>query len=249
MEIEEVKPKPNEFPNNRLWLLYGAPKTGKTTFASTWDNPLVIDLENGANNIECTRVRPRTMKELKEALTMKEINDYDTIIIDSVDILYSFIERNTITTLNKSGKTNYGYIGSFQFGSGWAHAKNSMKSWIYEFIIPLLQADKNVVIIGHEKSEVVKREGKEDETKYNISLPGQTGTLVTSLCEAIGRIHIAKGKHMISFSPAHDLGGSRIKALAGRVIPLNIKVMRSVIEKYTPKPAKTMGEIVDQAKE
>jgi hypothetical protein len=249
MEIEKVIPKPNKFPNNRLFLIYGAPKTGKTTFASTWNNPLIIDLENGANNIECTRVRPRTMKELKETLTMKEIDTYDTIVIDSLDILYSFIERNTISTLNKQNKTNYSYIGAFQFGSGWAHAKNSMKSWIFEFIIPLLQNDKNIILIGHEKAETIKRENKEDETKYNISLPGQTGTLVTSLCEAIGRVHIKSGKHMISFSPAHDLGGSRIKALAGRDMPLNIKVMTNVIEKYTPKQAKTMGEIVDQAKE
>jgi len=249
MEIEKIVPKVNEFPDNRLWLVYGAPKTGKTTFASTWKNPLIIDLENGSNNIECTRVRPRTMKELKDALTMKEIADYDTIVVDSMDIIYSFIERNTISVLNKQLKTNYSYIGSFPMGSGWAHSKNSLKSWIFEYVIPLTQNDKNVIIIAHEKSENVKREGKEDETKYNIALPGQTATLVTSLCEAIGRVHIKAGKHMISFSPAHDLGGSRIKALAGRDMPLNIKVMQNVIAKYTPKKAQTMGEIVDQAKE
>lgn len=249
MKIETVIPKANEFPDNRLWLVYGAPKTGKTTFAATWKNPLIIDLENGTNNIECNRVRPRTMKELKESLTMKEIDNYDTIVIDSMDIIYSFIERNTIATLNKQLKTSYSYVGSFPMGSGWAHSKNSMKSWIFEYVIPLTQNDKNVIIIAHEKSENVKREGKEDETKYNIALPGQTATLVTSLCEAIGRVHIKNGKHMISFSPAHDLGGSRIKALAGRDMPLNIKVMTNVIEKYTPKQAKTMGEIVDQAKE
>lgn len=248
MEIEKIVPKPNEFPSNRLWLAYGAPKTGKTTFAATWDNPLIIDLENGANNIECTRVTPRTMKELRDALTMKEIDDYDTIIIDSLDIVYSFIERNTIATLNKQLKTNYSYIGSFPMGSGWAHSKNSMKAWIFEYVIPVTQNNKNVIIIAHEKSETVKREGKEDETKFNIALPGQTATLVTSLCEAIGRVHIKGGKHMLSFSPAHDLGGSRIRALAGRDMPLNIKVMKSVIEKYVPKPAKTMGEIVDQTK-
>jgi hypothetical protein len=249
MEIEEVIPEHNKFPNNRMWLLFGSPKVGKTTFAASWKNPLIVDLENGANNVECNRVRPRTMKELKEAMTMKEINDYDTVVIDSLDILYNFLERNTIATLNRQNKTNYSYIGAFQFGSGWAHAKNSMKSWIYEFIIPLLQADKNVILIAHEKSETIKREGKDDETRFNISLPGQTGSLVTSLCEAIGRVYIKNGKHVISFSPAHDISGSRIKALAGRDIPLNIKIMQSVIGKYVEKPAKTMSEIVDQAKE
>lgn len=249
MEIETVKPKPSEFPNNRLWLVYGAPKTGKTTFSASWDEALIIDLENGANDIECTRVRPRTMKELKDSLTMSEIRDYNTIVVDSLDIVYSLVERNTIATLNKTLKTNYSYVGSFPMGAGWSHAKNSMKSWMFEYIIPLMQDDKNVILIGHEKSETVKRAGKEDETKYGISLPGQTGTLVTSLADAIGRVHIKNSKHMISFSPSQDLGGSRIKALAGRDIPLNIKVMRTVIEKYVPKPAKGMKEIVEQASE
>lgn len=247
MEIESVKPKPNKFPNNRLWLIYGAPKTGKTTFSSVWNKSIIIDLENGANDIECTRVRPRTMKELKDALTLPELKNYNTIVVDSLDIVYSLIERNTIATLNKQMKTNYNYVGSFPMGAGWAHAKNSVKSWIFEFIIPLMQDNKNVIFIAHEKSEVVKRQGKEDETKYGISLPGQTGTLVTSLSDVIGRVHIKNGKHMISFSPSHDLGGSRIKALAGRDIPLNIKVVKSIIDKYTPKPTKGIKEIVEQA--
>lgn len=245
MEIETVQPQPNKFPSNRLWLIYGRPKVGKTTFTATWNKPLILDLENGANDIECNRVRPRTLKELKDALTMPELKDYNTVVIDSLDIIYSLMERNTISILNKQLKTNYNYIGSFPMGAGWAHTKNSMKSWVFEYIIPIMQDDKNVIFIAHEKSEVVKRQGKEDETKYGISLPGQTGTLITSLCDAIGRVHIKNSKHMISFSPAHDLGGSRIKALAGKDIPLNIKIMRSVIEKYTPKPIKGMKEIVD----
>lgn len=249
MEIEMVKPEPSKFPKNRLWLIYGSPKTGKTTFSSMWDESLIIDLENGANDIECARVRPRTLKELKESLIMKELKDYNTIVVDSLDIVYSLIERNTISVLNKQMKTNYSYIGSFAMGAGWAHSKNSMKSWVFESIIPLTQDNKNVIFIAHEKSETVKREGKEDETKYNISLPGQTGTLITSLCDAIGRVHIKNGKHMLSFSPAHDLGGSRIKALAGHDIPLSFKVMKNVIEKYVTKKPTSMKAIVDQANE
>lgn len=249
MNIEKVIPKPNKFPNNRMWLLYGRPKVGKTVFSASWPKSLIIDLENGANDIECTRVTPRTMKELKETFTMKEIDNFDTIVVDSLDIVYNLIEKNTISVLNKQLKTNYSYVGSFPMGAGWSHAKNSMKSWIFEYIIPLMHDNKNVILIAHEKSEVIKRQGREDETRYGISLPGQTGTLITSLCDAIGRAHIRKGKHMLSFSPARDLGGSRIKALAGRDIPLSIKVMRSLIDKYTPKPAKSIKEIVDQASE
>ena len=249
MEIETVKPEPSKFPTNRLWLVYGSPKTGKTTFSSMWDSALIIDLENGANDIACTRVRPRTLKELKESLVMKEIEDYNTIVIDSLDIIYSLIERNTIMVLNKQLKTNYSYVGSFPMGAGWSHAKNSMKSWVFEYIIPLMQSDKNVIFIAHEKSETVKRDGKEDETKYGISLPGQTGTLITSLCDAIGRVHIKNGKNMISFSPSRDLGGSRIRAIAGRDLPLSFNVMKKVVEKYVPKPVKGINEIVEQSKE
>jgi len=249
MEIETVTPEPSKFPENRIWLFYGSPKTGKTTFASKWDTPIFFDLENGANDIVCDRVRPRTLKEFQDDLKAQELNNYNTIVIDSVDIVYSMMERMVITRLNKQLKTNYSYVGSFPMGAGWSATKGAMKSWIFEYIIPLTQNNKNILFVAHEKSEVVKREGKDDETKYGINLPGQTGTLVTSLCDVIGRVHIKAGKHMISFSPAHDLGGSRIKALAGKDLPLNVKVLHTVISKYVEKPAKGMKEIVENLEE
>lgn len=250
MNVEENIPEPNKFPNNRLFLIYGSPKTGKSTFAASWDNPLMVDLENGTSDIKCTRIRPRTYKELTTDLKDPDISNYDTIVIDSIDIVYNMLERIVINRLNKQLKTNYSYIGDFPMGAGWSGVKNGMSSWIYEYIDPLLQQDKNVILIGHEKSETIKRQGKDDLTQYKVNLSGKTGDMVTSLCHVIGRVYIKNnGKHHISFSGSHDIAGSRIKALAGRDVPLNIKVMRSVIEKYTPKPGKTMGEIVDQAKE
>lgn len=249
MNIETVKPTPNIFPTNRLFLFYGAPKIGKTTFAVTWKNALIFDLENGANDVECTRVQPSTYKELKENLESPELADFDTIIIDSLDIVYNWAEREAIARLNKQMKTNYMHVGQFPMGGGWAAAKGSLKSWVFTYIIPLLQQDKNVILIAHEKSETVKRQGKDDETRYGISLPGSTATLVTSLCDAIGRVHIKGGKHMVSFSPSQDLGGSRIKALAGRDIPLNIKILENVISKYTPKKVAGIKNIVDSLNE
>ncbi len=249
MNIEKVEPKPNKFPDNRLWLVYGRPKVGKTTFATAWDNALIFDLENGANDVECTRVQPKTFKEFKENLASSEIDEYDTIIVDSLDIVYGWAERDAIMRLNKQLKTSYTHIGQFPMGGGWAAAKGALKSWVFECIIPLTQQNKNVIFIAHEKSEIIKRQGKEDQTKYGISLPGQTATLITSLCDAIGRAHIKGGKHMLSFSPAQDLGGSRIKALAGRDIPLNIKVMRTVISKYTPKPVTGIKDIAKDLEE
>lgn len=244
MDIEKVIPEPNKFPNNRLWLCYGAPKIGKTTFAVTWKNALIFDLENGANDVTCNRVQPKTFKDLKENLESSEIDEYDTIIIDSLDIVYNWAEREAILRLNKQLKTAYTHIGQFPMGGGWAAAKGSLKSWVFTCIIPLLQKDKNVIFIAHEKTETVKRQGKDDETRYGISLPGSSATLVTSLCDAIGRVHIKGGKHMISFSPSQDLGGSRIRALAGRDIPLNIKILENVISKYTPKKPAGIKNIV-----
>jgi hypothetical protein len=249
MEIETVTPEPSKFPVNRLWLIYGAPKTGKTTFANTWDKPLFFDLENGTNDIECVRVRPKTLKEFQDNLKDPELENYNTIIIDSIDLVFNFLERLVIGRLNKQLKTNYSFIGQFPNGLGWSSVRNAMKSWIFEFIVPITQSDKNVLFIAHEKSEIVKREGKEDKTRYGINIPGQTAGVITSLSDVVGRVHIKGGKHMISFSPARDLGGSRIKAIAGRDIPLSIKVLRTVISKYVEKKPQGMKEIAEDLEE
>lgn len=233
MNIIKNKPVINKLPKGKLFIFFGKPKTGKSTFAATWGKSLMIDLENGTTEIECAVVKPRDFVELRKFLKDPQIKEFDTIVIDTLDVVYAMMEEVIVNRMNGQFKTNYSYIGEFPMGAGWSNTKNLMKAFIIKDLMGLMRQDKNIILLLHEKSEIVKRKGESDRTVYNISLPGQTATLVTSLADVIGRITIENDQNIVSFSASADLGGSRIKALAGKKIPLSYEIMIKTIEKYT----------------
>lgn len=248
MTIIHNKPELNMFPKNNLWVFFGSPKTGKSSFAAQWDNPLVFDLESGYSNIEADIIMPKGYPDfLKEIRNPKNLKPYDTVIIDTIDIVYEWVEKGTIATLNRSFKTAYESIGEFPHGTGWSSARSNTKKFIFGELFNITRMGKNVVIIAHEKAITITRNGK-DETAFKLALPGQTSSTVASLADAVGRVYnksiAGRLEPRISFSPGIDDGGSRIKSLANKDIPLDFTVLKSVIESTKPsKKPKKLTEI------
>ena len=241
MPIKHNKPELNVFPSNNLWVIFGSPKTGKSSFAAQWDNPICFDLESGYNNIEADIITPKTYSEfLKEIKNPKNLKPYSTVIVDTIDIVYEWIENATIDALNRGSKTSYSSIGEFPHGAGWAMARMNTKKFIFNDLFNITRMNKNVVIVAHEKAITITRNGK-DETAFKLALPGQTSSTVASLADAVGRVYsksiAGKLEPRISFAPGQDDGGSRMKSLANKDIPLDFEVLKSVI-KNTKKKVK-----------
>ena len=250
MTIIHNEPQPNIFPTNNLWVFYGSPKTGKSSFAAQWDNPLAFDLESGYGNIEADVIIPKTHSEfLKELRNPKNLKPYNTIIIDTIDIIYEWIEKTTIDALNRSFKTSYDSISEFPHGTGWSVARMNTKKFIFAELFNITRMNKNVVIIAHEKAITITRNGK-DETAFKLALPGQTSSTVASLADVVGRVYsksiAGRLEPRISFAPGQDDGGSRIKSLANKDIPLDFNVLKNVIE--NTKPAKKPKKLTEIAK-
>ena len=232
MKIIQNKPEHNVFPTGKLWAFLGKPKIGKSTFGATWDKSIIFDFENGTSEIECSVIKPKNLIEFRKNLVDPQLKQFNTIIIDTFDVVYSMISDEVLTRMNRQNKTNYQSIGEFGFGTGWSNSKIATQKMIVQYFYPLMIQGKNVVLLLHEKSEIISREGKPDRTIYNISLPGQTASLVTGMVYTIGRVYMEDNKHLISFSPAIDLTGSRSRALAGKKIPLSYEIMVKTVEKY-----------------
>lgn len=69
-------------------IVYGPRGVGKTTFASKAPNPIIVQTEDGADELDVDRMPvARTFSELMECLTKiyRENHDYKTIVLDSVD--------------------------------------------------------------------------------------------------------------------------------------------------------------------
>lgn len=87
-------------------LIYGNPKTGKTTFAGTAPKPLFICAENWLLSIASKApdfVEVKTLQELKDLYKWlkEEKPDYQTIVIDSLSEISKIIKDNLTNCGNK----------------------------------------------------------------------------------------------------------------------------------------------------
>jgi replication-associated recombination protein RarA len=70
-------------------LLYGPPGAGKTTFATSFPRPLVLDFDRGLRSVAATAIDYMdcsSVREMHEAVRTVEdrLASYDTIVLDSL---------------------------------------------------------------------------------------------------------------------------------------------------------------------
>jgi len=162
-------------------LTYGVEGIGKSTLASQFPNPLVLDTEDGTNNLDVARVKVDTAIDLEDAIhTMTRDNQgFKTLVIDSIDKA----ERLLIDQLLK--KANKRSIEDFGFGKGYTMVAEAIAR-LLSLLDPLVDQGMNVVLVGH---ATVKRVSPPDMDegydRYEPKLTKQSSPLVKEWADAI----------------------------------------------------------------
>ncbi|MEE8113178.1 MAG: ATP-binding protein [Nitrososphaerales archaeon] len=230
------KPEPKGFPTNDTWLFYGPPKIGKTTLAAKFEDPLVIDLENGARHIEEVVVKVKSLKKLMdlyEELEEGEVKRFKTIVIDSSDTLLDLIDKETCRVLSKKFKKNYEDISEMPNGSGWAMSRKLMLSQPEMW----KRLGVNVVFVGHSRVVMSENAGVKEASR-SLDLAGKLAGRFPARIDNIGYCYGERKKNedgkgfkivrRISFQPYEDLEvGCRRKELIGKILPMTMKAMRA----------------------
>jgi hypothetical protein len=105
-------------------LLYGAPKLGKSTFASKFSNPLFISTESGLNALEVFESPTPTWKSFLSTcndLSTKK-HHFNTIVIDTIDNLYKSCVEYVRARNNIEHESDLGY------GKGYSLVKDEFMS-------------------------------------------------------------------------------------------------------------------------
>ena len=145
--------------------IYGEPGVGKSTFAAKAPKPFFITTDGNYEYLEdfCgskpeDHVQVSTWKETKVAFA-RNFDDYDTIVVDLVEDTYMWAE-------NEFCKDNaIRHISDLGYGKGYGLLGN-------EFFIEyqrLLALPKNIILILHGVSEVLKDRRGVEYTKYGPS--------------------------------------------------------------------------------
>jgi hypothetical protein len=148
MQLPTQKTPPKSNLQDYIMLLYGAPKVGKTTFASQFDNALFLATEAGLNALEAYEVPVQKWEDFLEACAeiAKGQHQFKTIIIDTVDNLIKFCsdyvcKQNKIT-----------HESELDYGKGYALVKQEFSRAITKLsLLPY-----GLVFISHEKLEEQK---------------------------------------------------------------------------------------------
>lgn len=157
-------------------FIYGSGGSGKTLFAATAPNPLLLDTENSSDTLRdwpkiaanCKIVRMKwnhtdeTIRRIKED---PDWADRETIVLDTVDAL----QRNNLEAILKGSNRD-------QF-LPMEHDYKKSAEMLRRFILDLRDLDKHVIVLAH--TTELTPEG----TSLRLIRPGVTPKLAKTLTE------------------------------------------------------------------
>lgn len=202
-----ILPKEKNIPkvnNPRFLILYGKPKSGKTTIAAALDNNLIIDLEGGSEYLSALSVQARNIRDLGEIsqaiqaeITATGKKPYKYITIDNATRLEEMCldYAKTLYMQTPMGKTYKGDdIRTLPNGSGYMYLRQAVKK-----VIDMFRAlSDNFILIGHTKDKIINKEG-EELSEMALDLVGKLGDIVCGEADAVGYIYRKKNETIISF--------------------------------------------------
>lgn len=217
--------------NPKLMVLYGRPKSGKSSIMASLDSNLIIDLEDGYRALSVMKVKVNTAQEIFEvaqAISNKikktGTQPYKFITIDNASRLEEFalsyaahLYRNT------------------PMGQSWGLMKDAtgaiLKDPKTRQPIPDPKADvrilpngsgylylrnaikklvdifkplcETLILVAHVKDKQV-RKNSEEMSEMSVDLAGKTGDIICGEADAIGFIFRKENKTIISFKGGDD---------------------------------------------
>lgn len=157
-------------------LIYGAPKTGKSTLASQFDKPLFLATEAGLNALETYNIEIDSWEKFSEACA--EIaagqHGFKTIVIDTIDNLFNMCSAYVCK------KNKIQHESELDWGKGWRLVKEEFS----RAIIKLSLQPYGLVMISHaEITELKSRTGT--ITKWVPSMSKQAKDKIIPMCDFI----------------------------------------------------------------
>ena len=207
-----------------VWL-YGAPFSGKTTFANKFEEPLMLNTDGNIKFVDAPyipirdeikvtgRVTSKTLawNVFKDVITEleKKQNDFKTIIVDLLEDCYEYCRLYTYEQM------------------GITHESDDMRSWdkvTTEFLSTLkrlmaLDYD-NIILISHEDtSKDIMKRGGDKVTAIKPNLRDKVSNKVAGMVDIVGRVIADGDVRTLSFKSNEVVfGGGRLKTNKNEIV-------------------------------
>lgn len=173
-------------------LFYGEPKSGKTTTASKFPGSLIIAFEKGYSAIPGIMAKPMNswgdFKKVLSELRDEEVKKvFQTIVIDTADIAYSYCEKY-ICGVASDAKNSYDNVADIPYGKGYKMAQAEFD----ESIRKILQMDYGLVLISHSQDKTFKDESGKEYNQIIPTLDNRARLVCERTCDIIGYSRIVE---------------------------------------------------------
>lgn len=166
-------PASKSLPDYKFVMIIGEPKSGKTTLATTFPDPIILDFECGTSGVSAHVVNVdniNTFKEAIKALRGESGRRFKTVVIDTIDAMVTLLEQETIRTAGGSAKILRDVGG---YGLGY----DILRSQVRGVYTALLSLPQQIVWLVHAKSKVITEKGnKEGYVISTLDLPDKAVT-------------------------------------------------------------------------
>ena len=188
IELPKVKIEPKSG-DPKFLVIFGKPKTGKSTICSQLENNLIIDTENGYDFLHSMKVNVKTFDQLCEVIEAisnanKEAgkNIYKYITIDNGTNLEDILLDYALLLYRKTpmGKDYTGDVMDLPNGAGYKYTRDAMKKTIKKF----KELCDTLILVCHTSISTINRDGKE-LSEMTLDLVGKNKQVVTGDADAV----------------------------------------------------------------
>lgn len=219
LKLPTEKRKPTRINPGRL-VLFGLPKSGKTTIVAGLDNCLILELEpRGADFVEAMSLYVPNLETLFKIgdQIVEQKYPYDYLALDTVTQLEEMVlplaasmYKNTQMGKNWAG----GDVRKLPKGSGYLYLRLAFAKVINKISLWA----PNIILIGHLKDRLIEKKGEEFSAK-ELDLSGKLSSLTASNADATGYVYRKDNQTIINFQASEEvICGSRSKHLQGKNI-------------------------------
>lgn len=222
--------------NPRLMVLFGKPKSGKSSLMASLDNNLIIDLEDGYRSLDVMCVQARSAGDIfniKAAIDEKNKENggkpfYRFITIDNATRLEEMSLPFAASLYRKTSMgATWGYkkdaIGNILLENGKKvpdpkadvrQLPNGagylyMRQALKEMIGMFRPLCDTLILVCHVKDKQIKK-NDEETTEMVVDLAGKTGDIICGEADAIGYVSRQGNKTLLTFKGGdNNIRGSR----------------------------------------
>ena len=204
----------------KFLLIYGQPKTGKSTFGSQLPRSLFLNFEQGTNALAGIRAVPilrwTDAKKVLTQLRKPQARDmYDSIVVDTASIAWQLCEKYICQ------RENVDSIRDVPWGQGW----NMLKTEFSEFWREITLLGFGILFIAHSKEKPTEMRTEDGETITAVApdLPNQAYTIINSIVDIIGYLQVqmnpdgSSERYLYTRSTPTIFAGSRYQYLAPKI--------------------------------